>query len=268
MAQNITDSLFLAAAKNLDDKTGVLKSGVWSPYDNVAEFLARFSNVNSRAEGQFFWVRSTIDANKADLYTIAKNKTAYKVQADVDLSAYSTTAQMNTAISNAVTPIEEGLSSTNEVLMEEIQDRQDGDEANALAISTEVVRATASETNLQSQLNDKANLADVSSPIDIDYNDLVDNTYTNPDFSDKTALIIHYSPNGLQKDNLVFVGDTTVLPFTADPDFTGTIIGDTSSAIQPIFFYINEDMELIYVRKYRYDFTPHINNNNELIITQ
>lgn len=216
MAQQITDNFLLNAAKDLDDKKGVLKSGVWSPYDNVAEFTARFPNVNSRAEGQFFWVRSPTDANKADLYTVAKNKTVYKVQADVDLSAYSTTVQMNTAISEAVTPIEEGLNSTNEVLMAEIQDRQDGDAANALAISNEVTRATGAEDAIAAQLSNKVDSASVFSPVIIHKSDLTGNTYTNIKFANIDVVVSYTDSAGTRDFELTFSSTGVLtLPYPA-----------------------------------------------------
>lgn len=227
MAQQITDSFLLTAAKNLDDKTGVLKSGIWSPYDNVAEFYARFPNVNSRAEGQFFWVRNSTDSNKADLYTISKDKTAYKVRADVDLSAYSTTVQVEGLIDDAVTPVEEQLDELNDDLIQEIQDRQLGDQTNADAIVAETERAIAVE-------NTKFNSADAVVPFTITYAELVSNVYTNILFANKTASITYYDPtdvnypNSLKRTPITFNSSGAVtMPITAPPGFVGYVDGLT-----------------------------------------
>lgn len=95
MAQTRSDNILADVNKLLDDKTGVAGNNpAWRPYNNVAEFVTRFSkpgttNLIGAAEGQFFWVRSTTDANKADLYSLRKDKTPYKVLGDIDISVFS-----------------------------------------------------------------------------------------------------------------------------------------------------------------------------------
>src|SRR5215217_85028 len=242
MAQQITDNYLLNAAKVLDDKNGILGSnGIWRAYDTVAEYLARFPNVNSRAATQTFWVKSTVNANQADLYAIGVNKVPYKVQADVDLSAYSTTAQMNTAISSAISPVQQGLDSTNVVLMEEIQERQDGDAANALAISNEVTRATnAEQVNANAiiqekndriaSLASKANSNDILNDVTVEFGDpnLVGNQYTNSTLSNMTVQFSWEDENGAHLPFITFNSSgVATLPITPTAGFKGSIRGMT-----------------------------------------
>ena len=89
MAQTLSDNLKLNAPKVLDDRSGRFSSGVWRPYNNLAEFTST-QTLLSRPETLMFWVRSTTDATKADLYTLDSAKQPYKVLEQVDLSDYYT----------------------------------------------------------------------------------------------------------------------------------------------------------------------------------
>lgn len=115
MAQNISDNIRTAAPKPLDDKWGVFEAFPvgWRPFNNIAEFNSLIP-LASRFDTQTFWVRSTTDALKADLYTLDKNKNPYKVQSDVDLSNYYTKAQIDAF--NASMQLE--IASLQEVTME------------------------------------------------------------------------------------------------------------------------------------------------------
>jgi len=73
----ISDNLQCQAPKVLDNRSGRFSSGQWRPYNDLAEFLAA-QPLLSRPETLIFWVRSTTDATKADLYTLDSNKTPYK----------------------------------------------------------------------------------------------------------------------------------------------------------------------------------------------
>jgi len=87
MAQNLSDNIQLNAPKVLDNRSGRFQSGKWRPWNTVQEFLDA-QVLLSRAETQEFWVRSPVNADRADLYTIDKNGSPYKVIPDVDLSNY------------------------------------------------------------------------------------------------------------------------------------------------------------------------------------
>lgn len=88
MSQKLSDNILADLPKVLDDKMGVFDGSPpkWRPYNNVAEYQARFPNIGS-AETQMFWVRNPTDANKADLYSLRNDKSPYKVLEDVDLTA-------------------------------------------------------------------------------------------------------------------------------------------------------------------------------------
>lgn len=85
MAQNRSDNIRVLAPKPIDDKWGVFDSGLWRPFNDLAEFDSLQPSV-IQYETQMFWVRSTTDANKADLYALRKDKSKYKIISDIDVS--------------------------------------------------------------------------------------------------------------------------------------------------------------------------------------
>ena len=122
MAQNISDNIRTAAPKPLDDKWGVFEALPigWRPFNNIAEFNSIIP-LASRFNSQTFWVKSETNSDKADLYTLDKNKTPYKVQADVDLSNYYTKAQIdafNTSMQLEITSLQEVTTELNEDLID------------------------------------------------------------------------------------------------------------------------------------------------------
>lgn len=87
MSQDQSDNIKVKNRKKIDEKTGVWDGSplTWRPYNNVAEFFSK-NPFASIPEGQFFDVRNPNDANKSDVYVVAKDRTtAYKVVDQVNL---------------------------------------------------------------------------------------------------------------------------------------------------------------------------------------
>lgn len=99
MAQSKPDNILNTSPKHDDDKTGVFQSGVWRPYNNIAEYTARFPTLAARAETQSIYVRSTDDANKADLYLLDLNKAPYLFKKAIDVSGVSSVNGRTGAVS-------------------------------------------------------------------------------------------------------------------------------------------------------------------------
>lgn len=97
MSQTLSDNLQCNAPKVLDNRSGRFDAGSWRPYNNLAEFTTA-QPLLARPETLLFWVRSTTNVDRADLYTLDKNKDPYLVQPEVDLSNYYTKAQTNTLL--------------------------------------------------------------------------------------------------------------------------------------------------------------------------
>jgi len=94
MPTPFNDNIQVNAPKPIDNKSGLFKAGAWRPYNDLAEFQAT-QPIGAQYENQLFWVRSTTDVNKADLYSLRKDKTPYKVVVDVDLSNYYTKEEID-----------------------------------------------------------------------------------------------------------------------------------------------------------------------------
>jgi hypothetical protein len=90
----LNDNIQLNAPKILDNRSGVFSAGVWRPYNDLSEFLATV-NVAYRSENLMFYVRSTTNVNRADLYILDKNKSPYKLFDDIDLSNYYTKSEVD-----------------------------------------------------------------------------------------------------------------------------------------------------------------------------
>lgn len=229
MAQTLSDNLQCQAPKVLDNRSGRFESGVWRPYNDLAEFNSA-QPLLARPETLIFWVRSTTNVDRADLYTLDKNKAPYLVSPEVDLSNYYTKAEINAfnlAFQNSLDDVDEQVQELNEDLINETQYRIDGDTDNALAISNEVSRATNSENSLLNLINDKASYSDVYSPIYLSYDDIFENIYTNIDLANQNDVtIIYESPVGLRFDSLSFnaLGEA-VFPFAVEVGFEGFIFG-------------------------------------------
>ena len=118
MAQSISDNIRTAAPKPLDDKWGVFEAFPigWRPFNSITEFNSIIP-LASRFNSQTFWVKSETNPDKADLYTLDKNKTPYKVQADVDLSDYYNKGEidaLNASMQLEITSLQEVTTDINE----------------------------------------------------------------------------------------------------------------------------------------------------------
>lgn len=79
MAQTRSDNIELKAPKKLDNITGRWSSGRWRPYNNVQEYLDAYPVLASRAWDQEFYVRSSINTKRSDVYRLDADKVPYLV---------------------------------------------------------------------------------------------------------------------------------------------------------------------------------------------
>lgn len=195
-----SDNLETNAPKVLDNKNGRFSAGKWRPYNDVAEYLAAYPILASRAWTQQICVLNATDATKADIYMLDSNKTPYKVVGGVEVAELIAD------------------------LAQEIADREAGDLTNANAISAETTRAIGVE-------NTKANSADIFSPVPIVFADLTTSTtYTNTLFADQPVLIEYKNPTTQEFANATFNSSGVLtLPFTAVSGFTATLIGSSGA---------------------------------------
>ena len=101
MAVNKTDNYKLNAPKNLNDWSGVFDGTPikWRPYNNVAEFLARKPSL-LRFETEEFYVRSTTDAKKVDVYLLDSDLVPYKQETGGGGGGSYTDSQIKTKYEN------------------------------------------------------------------------------------------------------------------------------------------------------------------------
>lgn len=75
----------------IEDQVGdgdeIRKNNKLEVFETLAEYTTKHP-IEDRVEGQVFWVRNELDNNRADLYSLRKNKEAYMVLGDIDLSNY------------------------------------------------------------------------------------------------------------------------------------------------------------------------------------
>lgn len=166
MAQTTSDNLQLNAAKALDNRTGVLQSGVWRPYNDIAEYNS-LRPAPGRYENELFWVRSTTNSNRSDLYALRQDKTPYKVLEDVDFSNFYTKGEIDTiitALESAVLSVQNNLD--NEVarainaentlqsnIDNETSSRQSADDLLGQQLSTETNARISGDNTLQQNIN-------------------------------------------------------------------------------------------------------------------
>ena len=239
----INDNIQLNAPKLLDNKCGVFSAGVWRPYNDLAEFLSSV-NVAYRAENLTFYVRSTTNVNRADLYILDKNKSPYKLFDDIDLSNYYTKSEVDEMF--GLRDLEIGI--------------------NADDIVTERNRAIAAEAL-------KANSADIKSILSIKKTELTGNTYTNLEWANQVVSIYYYDDNGLQKvSNLTFSDEGVLtIPFVGEDDnWTFDIFGVMGAINRtiPMYFGIDDNMHLIaHIDEDFSTGTFSLNNSGHLILT-
>lgn len=81
-----SDNIETNAPKVLDNKNGRFSGGKWRPYNDVAEYLAAYPILASRAWTQQICVLNPTDATKADIYMLDSAKVPYKVVGGVEVA--------------------------------------------------------------------------------------------------------------------------------------------------------------------------------------
>ncbi len=226
MAQIRSDNIQVNAPKPIDNKWGVFSSGAWRPFNDLAEFDS-LQPLVIQYETQMFWVRSTTDANKADLYALRKDKTKYKINSDVDFSNYYTKTQID---------------SQRAELEDEIEDEADTRLAQDTILSNsilgEIERATSAEGAL-SEVDDDLQQQIIDSQLKVSKTIVATEGQTSFDFSDE--LIGQYPRSILREGNawtVNYKGDPLVpndsqryCGFNTDAGFisfqTGLSLGET-----------------------------------------
>ena len=244
MAQIQSDNFQVNAPKNLDNKTGKFVAGVWMPFDNVAEFFTK--NVTlSLSETQTFFVRSSTDTTKADMYAVAKGRTtAYKVSADVDLSNYYTKSQVDGTFASLSDVSRTG--DYNDLLnlpnipglapVQSVNGRIGAvtDLAEQSDLTIEVLRATAAELLLQPKTDETLATTSKVVPLAINevrsqllqpWSDLITFTYTGTN----NIHNLSFTPKNTGSSSSTINGDAQFYPTTHYNYVNNTIVINTSN---------------------------------------
>lgn len=223
MAQNQSDNIQLNAPKDLDNRSGRFSAGRWRPYNDLAEFFSAQVEL-SRFETQGFWVRSTTDNNKADLYFLRKDLTPYKLISDIDLSNYYTKSATDTLVDlKVLTETERAIEQENILqsnISIEVAARINRDETIEGLVTTERNRAISAEES-------KVDKEDITETKSINYAmlDVSKSTFTDINYANATVVLVDTTVNTFLGQKTFNNSGVLDLGFVASVDFTGLLIG-------------------------------------------